>query len=269
MRLFSKREVDIKEKIEEIHHSFNIEGEKLLKEAREVLAIVTVTKEEKKMAERLGRVGFNLHPLRQLVAKKEESIRISEKMAQIVEYYNFYYPQNKFIDRVGVEKLCYKYNLYCGPVSNYIGGIPLANLEHVEKFHGREEDKVYQVSTIGGWNEKIKRISYKDWTLVIEDKRLEEQREMERSNREGILEQVRIHHSFRTSYHHYSGPHEQLSICAPEKDFKLDERQKKVGKFIVTIPDPVVLYPVFDGYLIVTAWGLEASDDLVMNPKHN
>ncbi|MBK8366268.1 MAG: hypothetical protein IPL10_02335 [Bacteroidetes bacterium] len=35
------------------------------------------------------------------------------------------------------------------------------------------------------------------------------------------------------------------------------------------IPDPVVLQPVHYGFLIVTAWGDEASDDIVVNPKNN
>lgn len=35
------------------------------------------------------------------------------------------------------------------------------------------------------------------------------------------------------------------------------------------IPDPVVLYPVREGYLIVTAWGDEASDPDVVNEVNN
>jgi len=34
-------------------------------------------------------------------------------------------------------------------------------------------------------------------------------------------------------------------------------------------PDPVVLYPVEKGYIIVTAWGDEASDPLVANEQMN
>jgi len=48
------------------------------------------------------------------------------------------------------------------------------------------------------------------------------------------------------------------------KDFKISK---------IEIPDPVVLKPVYYGgqkhYLIVTAWGLEASDELVVNEKMN
>jgi len=48
------------------------------------------------------------------------------------------------------------------------------------------------------------------------------------------------------------------------KDFKLSK---------IEIPDPVVLQPVFfkgkKHYLIVTAWGIEAEDELVKNSNHN
>jgi hypothetical protein len=41
----------------------------------------------------------------------------------------------------------------------------------------------------------------------------------------------------------------------------------------VEIPDPIVLKPVCykkrKYFLIVTAWGLEAADELVVNPNHN
>ena len=47
--------------------------------------------------------------------------------------------------------------------------------------------------------------------------------------------------------------------------------QDKLSK--IEIPDPVVLQPVFfkgrKHYLIVTAWGIEAEDDLVKNSNHN
>ena len=35
------------------------------------------------------------------------------------------------------------------------------------------------------------------------------------------------------------------------------------------VPDPVVLQPVRYGFLIVTAWGDEASDEMVVNPRNN
>lgn len=37
----------------------------------------------------------------------------------------------------------------------------------------------------------------------------------------------------------------------------------------VNVPDPVVLQPVKGGFLIVCAWGEEASDEIVVNEKMN
>lgn len=49
------------------------------------------------------------------------------------------------------------------------------------------------------------------------------------------------------------------------KDFKLQEK--------IEVPDPIVLKPVFykdqKYYLIVTAWGLESTDQDVINEKMN
>ena len=45
--------------------------------------------------------------------------------------------------------------------------------------------------------------------------------------------------------------------------------QRVVGYKIQNIPDPVVLQPVCGGYLIVCAWGDEASDEIVVNQQMN
>lgn len=50
------------------------------------------------------------------------------------------------------------------------------------------------------------------------------------------------------------------------KGLELTEGYKLEKKFI---PDPVVLQPVKGGYLILTAWGDEASDPLVVNQNFN
>ena len=65
-----------------------------------------------------------------------------------------------------------------------------------------------------------------------------------------------------------------LEIAAPLKDFNMDEMEVKDFKLSkIEIPDPVVLKPVlFNGkkhYLIVTAWGIEASYSLVVNERFN
>lgn len=62
----------------------------------------------------------------------------------------------------------------------------------------------------------------------------------------------------------------QLQIVAPLKDFDLEGYHTE-GREIVkdAPPDPIVLFPVKNGFLIVTAWGDEASDPIVQNPNHS
>ena len=59
----------------------------------------------------------------------------------------------------------------------------------------------------------------------------------------------------------------ELQICAPQKDF--DTTGKVVRNRKLMIEDPIVLQPVKYGYLILTAWGDEASDPIVVNKINN
>lgn len=58
-----------------------------------------------------------------------------------------------------------------------------------------------------------------------------------------------------------------FKICAPEKDFDTRFMVKKDGYKLEY--DPIVLQPVKGGYLCVTKWGIEASDEIVTNPISN
>lgn len=67
-------------------------------------------------------------------------------------------------------------------------------------------------------------------------------------------------------------PRDSLTICAPVKDMDMTGMEITQGYKMtkkVEIPDPVVLQEVYGGYLIVTAWGDEASDPIVVNPINN
>ena len=74
----------------------------------------------------------------------------------------------------------------------------------------------------------------------------------------------------------YSKENVHLAICAPLKDMNM-QGMKLDGVHMVKdvpVPDPVVLMPKNHkngtvGYLILTAWGDEASDELVVNQNNN
>ena len=58
-----------------------------------------------------------------------------------------------------------------------------------------------------------------------------------------------------------------LQICAPLSEMDMSDKTIKDGYKVVKNPpkDPIVLHPVDGGYLIVCAWGDEASDKLITN----
>jgi hypothetical protein len=65
----------------------------------------------------------------------------------------------------------------------------------------------------------------------------------------------------------------EFFIAAPKNQMIINPGDRVDGveiKEVPHVPDPIVLWPIEDNfYLIVTAWGDEASDPLVVNHKMN
>lgn len=227
--------------IEEIHNEFDTATERLLSEAKNILANADKIKQEK--ADRLKRLGFGqAKEVAETKAQIEEQ-RKSEALAKSILYYQTYYPSNKFITEEEVIRICKKYGLVWGDVHYYKGDVPEKNLQEIEQFKLRQEDM--QVRT------------------NLDDYYEGQMRNMMRS---------------RMAFPSYSeAPTEIIEryvappfkICAPQKDF--DTRNMIVSKDLklMEINDPIVLQPVKDGYLVVSKWGMEASDDNLVNEKMN
>lgn len=58
-----------------------------------------------------------------------------------------------------------------------------------------------------------------------------------------------------------------LLIMAPENKIRNVNLRKNGYK--IELDDPIVLQPVYEGYLIVSSWGYEAGDELVVNAINN
>lgn len=270
MKLFTKtnpvaeatKENDI---IAEIHKSFYEEVDNLLAEAKILKSTETQKQDLIDKSNRLKALGFT--NTKEVKEAEKEIQRIDElkmeneakeRLVRAINYFSFHYPQYKFITEESVKKICKKYNLVYGKVDNYIGEIPLENLNHIEKFSIKEDDICYVVNenTYFGWgipdNNKINYIS---------------------SN--GALKKYRVipYHD-NTGYITTNVYKSKLEIVAPLTYFNLDNKETKDFQLVKKIhKDPIVLHPVFfEGqkhYLIVTAWGKESSDELVINEKNN
>ncbi len=227
--------------VEDIHNEFFTAGDNILQEATCLLKELE-TKDLAK-GKRLAALGFG--KTREAVAaiETENKLATTKEIADLVMYYRINYPNNKFITEGQVKMICEKYGLILGDVSMYKGFVPLDKLRQIEKFTIKEKDVLKRI-----WS---KDTAYRNPGELINDKGQNAQQYP------SIFKAVEVS--------------EGLKICAPLKDMEITSKQILVGYKIEDkpIPDPVVLQPVKKGYLIVTAWGDEASDEIVVNEINN
>ena len=258
--------------VQEIHKEFHTMGDVLLKEAHDILNSIQIKDKEKSSL--LISMGFTNTPEAKEYIENQERERKSLELATLIEYYRQRYPFNKFITEDAVKQICEKYSLICGEISQYKGFVPKEKLLKISNFKLNEVDKpLFYIQERSGelvvpkFN-PIKTISA-------------------RFNREGeaykhICDYNRQNpnHNLYISifYDNYQG-HSEFStiilkeltfkICAPLKDMDMTEHHVDGYKLLKHNPDPVVLQPIQGGYLIVCAWGDEASDSIVVNSIEN
>lgn len=225
----------------EIHHEFHTAADKLVLEARTIIA-EAASKNVSKVS-RLEALGFKQAAQVTELKPLQQKAELSKEQIESLNYYTLNYPNNKFITEEQVKIICHKYNLVCGDVGRFTGFIPDKNLKDIEKFKLKSEDH---------YKDKSESTYGKDIGKIIDDGG--------RSSRE-----------YPSLFKIIKGNINNLQICAPVKDMDLKGLELIEGYKLTKkhIPDPVVLQPVKNGYLILTAWGDEASDELVVNNKFN
>jgi hypothetical protein len=256
----SKPVIEPKVTVADIHESFYSEVDRLLDYAKSLNNVETDKQALIDKCKRLKKLGFRntkevieaQEEMRRLSNIKQENIQ-KDVLLKAINYFSFKYPQYKFITEDSVLKLCRKYNLIYSEITNYIGTVPDKNLGHIEKFSVKEEDKPYKVYEY--YHSRLTNVSF------ISEKEYLHNKQRRKNGRDwGFKDKV-----------YEKAP---LEIVAPKKDFNTEGMELKNFKLTEKIvEDPIVLQPVMYGgkkyYLIVTAWGEEASDSLVVNHLNN
>lgn len=258
-----------------IHKEFNTVTERIVKEANEILTQVPISLIEK--GKRLAKLGFHRTKEANDAYQLEEKSRITKEMAELVKYYQKHYPLNKFVDETSVKQICEKYGLVCGEISMFKGFVPEIKLTQIENFKLRQEDVPYAVLVNSSKNEVLSFLCYDDINHSnYVDEEIKKKSYFFVNDNSGRLDDdsQRINHKFhpliKMQHNICRVVHPEkyigLKICAPIKDMEIPQGYQLQGHKIVHNPDPVVLQPVNGGYLIVAAWGDEASDEIVVNP---
>ena len=259
--------------IGEIHETFYSEVDRLLASAKIVNSLDTDKQHIIDKFVRLKALGFT--NTKEVKEAEAEIIRLNglkrdneakKTLIDAINYFSFKYPMYKFITEKSVEKICTKYGLVYGEIGRYIGTVPDKNLKHIEDFKISEDDEcfIYQEtyrSSFGGGERIIK----KEYRTFESFKKENELKNNENNRGHNMIV------DFSSSVIDMKCP---LEIAAPLKDFNMAGMEVKGCKISrAEIPDPIILKPVIFNnekhYLIVTAWGLEATDELVVNTKHN
>ncbi len=275
--IYNLKNKTVNEVIEEIHENFYTEVDKLLASAKIANSLDTDKQDLIDKCVRLKALGFtNTKEVKEAeaeIARLDELKRDNEAKKTLIEainYFSFKYPNYKFITEKSVEKICAKYNLVYGAIDRYTGTVPDKNLKHIEDFRVLEDDEcfVYEElhsSRFGGIeNGEISiRKEYKTSKSFKKEQGL-------KNNPDWYRQAM----SMRRMGYREINMKCPLEIAAPLKDFNMTNAEVKGFKISkIEIPDPIVLKPVIFNnqkhYLIVTAWGLEASDELVVNQKFN
>lgn len=268
----------------EIHNEFETAADKLLLEANSIIteaASKNVTK-----VNRLQALGFKQVKEVEELTPLLKQAELSKEQVELVAYYKREYPFNKFITEEQVKHICHRYNLVCGDVSRFTGFVPEKNLKEIEDFKLKDKEANVLIGSNGliFENAEIRRGGsyYHIYTKNSNSKGISAFQSgdgiafygKDHSNLFGYkLLPENVDHlgadlDFARSF---TIENNTLKICAPVKDMNISGLELKEGYKLEKkhIPDPVVLQPVKGGYLVLTKWGQEAEDPILLNEINN
>ena len=281
--LFTKNKTESKSEddllVEMIHNEFrnaHLELQRIAENKLESIPSANIGK-----ISRLQALGFN--KTKEVVegVKIIKEIELTTEQLESLKYYNREYPLQKFITEEQVKTICKKYNLVFTDVSRYKGSVPEKNLKEIENFKPKKEEK--NTIIIQEFFPYSRSEPYSD--IILENAEIKQHSgywlifkigtdKYAFQSENGINFYGRDHDNI-FGYGHI-GPGRftinpgNLKICAPISDIDMSGLELKDYRTIEKhIPDPVVLYPVKHGYLILTAWGKEAEDENVVNHINN
>lgn len=257
--------------VQQIHHEFHSAADNLLLEAKSIIEEAR-TKNVTKI-NRLELLGFKQAAQVTELKPLQKKADLSKEQLESLAYYQREYPFNKFITEEQVKIICHKYNLVCGEVSRFKGFVPEKNLSDIEKFKLKHKDNCL-ITSVGSFDNLEIRLKGEYYHIYKKDEKDEYnygyQANFENPTRfyGSDSKAFRVTGISAKSFEVYNN---QLQICAPVKDMDITGLELTEGYKLTKkhIPDPVVLQPVKNGYLIITAWGDEASDELVVNQINN
>lgn len=274
------------ETVQEIHKAYFSAGDRNLAEAEAI--IEKCTQQYTNKGQSLMNIGFsNVAETKQLAEMKAERNRSLEISNQITGYLREF-PGYKFISFNDVKTINDKYKLVRGTIDRFTGFVPSKNLADIQRFidnFDKPNDYDQKMGLTQRYHVQSIELSYTtretqraavinyfhtNPEIMLKRSRVYGHDEIKRHVFELIQSELKLQVNVQTVN---TRKLPIFEICAPASDMMSAEKSRGLlGLFkakVTVDPDPIVLYPVKHGYIIVTAWGDEASDPLVLNEQMN
>lgn len=252
--------------VAEIHEIVYSTQDRLIQEATELVS----GQIDDQKAERLSNLGFNTCKDVAVIREKKNKMDRAQKVLMDILYYKDKYPFYKVIDQETIDRICSKYGLVHGEVSDFKGFVPEVKLREIERFRvamedkgsKEEQDRRFNRFDGGGWGGSINGISINEidpaWFIPMSTAR----------SGMGLRAQIAMD-SNSPKKSKAPSLRASLEILAPICDMNTQNKRLEGNRLVNH--DPIVLQPTKTPglYFIVTAWGDEASDPEVVNEINN
>ena len=267
------------ELIKQIHNEFDTAPARLIKEADEYNSVAkpSISDWIKNKALRLRKLGFSMSTeseiLKQHEQETEEDRKVREQKetdVKWVKYYQQNYPFLKFLTITELDRISKKYGLVYAPVSRYIKSVPEKNLLEIErgqplKLKDMEEGFItYETRMFSfGPSPVTKLEGYEETTNAQKFLEFLDEKESNRK-KDG-------NYDFYSSRIYNLTNKSEFNIAAPADHFDLKGLEKNGFEYRTPLVknDPIVFKYCKGGILVYSMWGLEASDELAINPINN
>lgn len=291
-----------------IHEEFDSTSARLLAEAREILnrpipVFVNLENKVEQRAIRLRSLGFENAPdvikeygRQQKIATIEEQMKIKTEeytrqkaAASVIETYNTRYPFLKFITEEELDRICAKFGLIYAPVSKFKGEVPEKNLIEIENAKSvitqdlASNRYFYKPTDLRGQERILRKFFKKNPEVEIESDAVNTYASHISPDRRFMYKSLKkygIEDPMYTSFPdmpceiRVEDRQKGLFIAATPDNFILD-KGKKTSTFgysefsTYKYDDPIVFRYCKDGIQVITKWGLEASDPVLVNQIEN
>lgn len=251
--------------VKQIHDEIDSAQERLLASAYEILNNSSVEK-----INRLKKLGFTSVP----DYKNYKYSSIEE--VKLIEVYKTKYPFQKFLTVKELDRICKKYKLIYAPVSKYIKDVPEKNLKEIEgakPLHYQDISNnmvlFFHTGEASGLDKAEKKEKRKG--ILIPEAQF---RNSSNSHNLTTYFKKSVQSVYETLYSSAKIlSREGLFIAAPKSHFNLKGLTLKgLGAFsfsIIQPQDPIVFRYCRGGVQVLSKWGLEASDEALINEIEN